>query len=116
MISKKPATIFAAVFIAHFILTFATLFIAFGMTMHDFDNPAKDAATGAVRQVVADISMGIFTVLSLPLVFILQQVLPPQSLPGLAGYIPFIGNSLLWAAGITLGITKLGTKKQHKEK
>ncbi len=89
---KKLALIIAVFFFAHFILQLGFLLLGFSAGMEHFDNPDENTL-----KTKSELYFNGYTVLSFPLLFIADRMIPLGILPGILGYIPFILNSALWS-------------------
>lgn len=94
MISIRGRAVFLVVFLTHFLATAYAFVRSFGLSMARFDSgdPASPLETflGAASKV-----------LSFPILTLVQRI-DPVLLPGLAGWIPFVANSALWATAFML--------------
>ncbi len=88
----KRFWIIAGIAVCHFILSVVAMVQSFGMGMSRFDSGAPPSP---LEQFVA----GAHAVLSFPVLFIFMRLHGDwmRWFSGLAGYIPFVANSILWA-------------------
>ena len=89
--SKKLALIVAVFFFAHLILQFGFLLWGFATGMAHFDNPNDNTL-----ETKSKLYLNIYTVLSFPLLSVLDRMPLLDIFPSFFGYIPFILNSALW--------------------
>lgn len=81
----------ALVAVAHAALSIELFVLAFGSGMERFDSSASPSTGERLLE-------GLVTILHAPLVTLALPQSPAGWFPGLWGYIPFLLNSLLWAA------------------
>ena len=88
----RDVTLFAVVTATHLVASVGLVIYTFTAGMARFDS----GATAGWAETVAG---WLSSVLSFPLVTLLQQV-PLLRLPGLVGYVPFAANAALWGAAV----------------
>lgn len=89
-----PAVTVAFVTGVHFVVSVLLLLYVFGTGMARFD-------TGAAASFKESLAGWTFTVLSFPLLMVLERI-PPARFPGLWGYVPFLLNASVW--GVAAGL------------
>ena len=99
----KPIILIA---IAHFIVSRVLFIWSFGLGMARFDTGQPASA----RERTAE---GASNVLDFPIRLIVDQ-LPPDLMPGLIGYIPFVVNSLIWGLVIWFVYSRIVNAKAEK--
>lgn len=88
----RTVLLFVAVTAIHFFTSIVLWFYIFGMGMARFDSGAPESAAESVMRWA-------FAILSFPLLKLLERM-PVARFPGLWGYVPFLGNALLWGAAV----------------
>ena len=88
---SKTLLWFCGLTFAHYVATFATLLVSFASSMDRFDS-ARAASAG--EKIIG----GVNDILSFPILPLLKFL--PIHFPGIAGHLPFVANSALWAVAI----------------